>query len=113
MPYVTRNTEGEIISIAHEAQSIDHEHVDSKSQDFMSFLDKTISEEDAALHALNQSDRDVARITEDLINLLIQKNLIVFTELPNAVQRKILEREKLRSQLNSNPSNFLDEDESI
>lgn len=113
MPYVTRNTAGEIHSVTYEADSDNHEYIDSKDGEFMSFLERTTSKEDAALHALYQSDRDIARITEDLIHLMIQKNLIVFTELPEAVQRKVLEREKLRSRLNSSPSNFLDEEESI
>mgnify|MGYP000583065169 CR=1 FL=1 len=63
--------------------------------------------------ALKGSDAEIARVTEDLIYLLIKKNVILFTELPEMVQEKLLSREKLRSQLNSPLPSILSSDETI
>ena len=45
------------------------------------------------------SDSGMARVSEDLIDLLISKNLIKFAELPQSAIDKINERKSLRGQL--------------
>lgn len=45
---------------------------------------------------LHESDNEMIRVIEDVIELLIAKNLIQFTELPRAVQQKIFNRKKIR-----------------
>jgi len=45
------------------------------------------------------SDAKMTRVSEDLIDLLISKNLIKLTELPQSVIDKINERKSLRGQL--------------
>jgi hypothetical protein len=61
--------------------------------------------------ALAESDQEIARVTEDLIHLLVSKNLILFTDLPPVVQQKLLDRERLRSHLQQREDNFLDDSE--
>ena len=51
------------------------------------------------------------RIVEDLIELLIQKNLIMFTDLPNAAQQKILMRNQIRSVFQPGDPLLVDDDE--
>jgi len=63
--------------------------------------------------ALQKSDADIARVTEDLIYLLVQKNIILFTELPEVVQTKLLSREKLRDELSGRVVSPLSDDETI
>jgi hypothetical protein len=41
------------------------------------------------------------RLLEDLIALLTKKNIILFTELPEKAQAKIIEREKIREKISS------------
>jgi len=41
------------------------------------------------------------RLLEDLINLLTKKNIILFTELPEKAQEKIIEREQIRGKISS------------
>lgn len=54
-------------------------------------------EQSASPHTrFEESDRDVVRVLDDLINLLVEKNTIRFTDLPLAAQRKLLERKGLR-----------------
>ena len=48
---------------------------------------------------LELSDVGIIRILEDLIDLLIRKNVILFTELPLEAQAKISERKKVRERI--------------
>lgn len=111
MPYVIRNTDGKITALLNESAIGAEEFLPANHPEIDDFLDKS-TQSDPKL-ALAESDRDIARVTEDLIHLLIAKNLILFTELPPAVQQKLLNRERLRSSLNGSIDNFLDEEESI
>lgn len=65
------------------------------------------------INALAQSDAELARVTEDLISVLVQKGAILFTDLPDAVQSKLLEREALRSKLDDSTVSFLSDDETL
>lgn len=47
------------------------------------------------------SDLKLIRVIEDVIDLLIAKNVICITELPPAVQTKLMERRSLRQSLNA------------
>jgi len=67
----------------------------------------------AVYDALHRSDLEVARVTEDLINLLIQKNVILFTELPDVVQKKLLSREHLRDKLSGSGASLISEDDTL
>ncbi|MEW8057025.1 MAG: hypothetical protein AB2796_17055, partial [Candidatus Thiodiazotropha sp.] len=60
---------------------------------------------------LSETDAGMIRIVEDLIALLIQKNLIMFTDLPNAAQQKILMRNQIRSVFQSGDPLLVDDDE--
>lgn len=50
----------------------------------------------ASWSRLRESDLDVVRVLDDLINLLVEKNTIRFTDLPEPAQRKLMERRGLR-----------------
>jgi hypothetical protein len=112
MPYIKRQTNGSIVSMANEPDKEHQEYIQPTDSEIVDFLSGH-GQKDLSKFALAESDKDIARVTEDLIYLLISKNIILFTELPDAVQQKLLNREKLRSSLNNVMENFLDEDESI
>jgi len=76
-------------------------------------VDKAPADKEALYSALQQSDGDIARVTEDLICLLVQKSVILFTDLPEIVQEKLLSREKLRDQLNAGSVSILSEGDTI
>jgi len=65
------------------------------------------------IQALAASDPELARVTEDLIGVLVKKGVILFTDLPDAVQNKLLEREALRHKLNGQPVSFLSDDDTL
>jgi len=56
--------------------------------------------------ALSQTDLALARVLEDLIDTLIAKGLIQFTDLPLAAQAKLLSRRETRAAL-SDPLQLL------
>ncbi|WP_431023492.1 tryptophan synthase subunit beta like protein [Halomonas sp. H5] len=55
------------------------------------------------------SDLELVRVLEDLIQVLMDKGVISFTDLPDAARDKLLTRQSLRRRLNS--INLLDDEE--
>lgn len=95
MLYAIRNEEGRIISLSETPQT-GAEAVDIKNKEVMDFLSIN-DEEFSAEEFLQQSDMAVARIFEDLVDVLISKNLIMFTDLPPMAQKKLLGRKLARN----------------
>jgi hypothetical protein len=62
-----------------------------------------------ALERLAESDQSLVRVLEDLIDTLIGKNLIQFTDLPDPAQAKLLERRTLRHSVNA--LNLIEDDD--
>ena len=48
---------------------------------------------------LKESDLSMVRVVEDLVTILIDKNLIAFTDLPEAAITKILMRRQIREKM--------------
>lgn len=112
MPYIQRNSSKEIIAIHRESNSSSVEQLPSSHPDVVKFL-ALDSDANTPISELAESDKDIARVTDDLIQLLIAKNLINFTELPEPVQHKLLTREKLRISLQDSLVDFLDGNDTI
>jgi hypothetical protein len=112
MPYIQRDPNGIVISLKRESDLEHTEFLPPTHSEIVDFL-TSASAPSTAKDTLSESDQDFARATEDLIHLLIEKNMILFTELPPEVQAKMAGREKLRSNLGDSPYNFLDNGESI
>lgn len=111
MLYVKRNDSGDIVSISAEKTSDISEAVDAKSPELFNFLLKN-SSEDTAHAFLSSTDNDLIRILEDLISLLMDKNLISLTDLPVPAQKKLLNRKQLRNQV-QNTGTMLVEDNDL
>lgn len=52
-----------------------------------------------AINGLLNTDKDMARVAEDIISLLVSKNLIEDSEIPQSVKEKMAERQELRNKL--------------
>jgi hypothetical protein len=52
-----------------------------------------------AAQALSDSDAAIARVLEDVIDVLINRGVIQFTDLPAAAQTKLLSRQQTRAML--------------
>ena len=113
MSYVKRDNSGKIIAFSLNQADGFQEQIDVRSEEFLDFLNTGVDRSDAAKLALNKTDADIARVTEDLINLLVDKQVLLFTELPLAVQDKLLEREKLRQTLQTIEPSIIDDAGSI
>lgn len=91
MPYVRRDRSGQVVALSTEPLE-GFEQVAFDLPEIVAFEQRLGN----SRSRLEESDRDVVRVLDDLVNLLIDKNLIRFTDLPVAAQRKLIERRGLR-----------------
>ena len=68
---------------------------------------------DASKSALSQSDSEMARVLEDLVDVLITRGVIQFTDLPEAAQAKLLERRQNRVALHQRLNLLPDDDHDL
>jgi len=94
MPFVKRNAQGEIVAASEVADGDCHEPLSEQELLASGFLSRIAGGADIELLS---SDLSLVRVVEDLVELLVDKGLILFTELPPAAQRKVLQRQDLRS----------------
>lgn len=66
-----------------------------------------------ARHLLARTDPDLARITEDLIDILIARGVIQFTDFPAEAQAKLLQRRQTRAALSRRLQLLDDEDSGL
>ena len=99
MLYVERDGEGRIIAMHSTPKPNASEEKTVVDEEILDFLNKTVSADSRKL-LLSLSDMGIIRLLEDLIDLLIQKNVIFYTELPESAQDKIRERKRLRETVN-------------
>lgn len=97
MPYVRRDVDGAIVAVS-QVPVDGMEYLDAAASELQGFL-RVIGTEQAE-NRLNATDQDFVRVLEDLVELLIAKGVILFTELPPSAQDKMLLRQRLRSHLN-------------
>lgn len=97
--YVKRDDEGQIVAVSANPEPGFDEQLDPESSELKSFFELTSdvsSKSGDQIRQLRTSDVELARVVEDIINLLTDKGLIQFTELPEAAQQKLLQRKILR-----------------
>ena len=100
MPYVIRDASGKISGIFDQAEVGIAEEIDSNDPELLRFLqDHGLATPDSAKQVLEESDRKMIRLVDDLIALLIEKDLIKFTDLPAAAGEKYLQRQVARKRL--------------
>lgn len=62
---------------------------------------------------LTESDKEFIRVLEDLIDTLIERGVILLTDLPAEALEKIQQRKQTRSKLQEGSSLLDDEDEGL
>lgn len=95
MPYVERDNTGSIVAVSDKPSDTCTELVEPDSIELSDFFSQ-ISGNAAGISA---TDPGFIRVVEDVIELLIEKQVILFTDLPTPAQNKMLTRKKLRNQL--------------
>lgn len=94
--YIKRDSLGKIVAV-HEAQNEEFSEL-AKDDDpeFLNFLKCSACKTSLQTSSLQQTDADFIRVLEDVIDVLIDKNLIQFTDLPLAAREKLSTRQHLR-----------------
>lgn len=110
MPYVMRNADGRIIAVL--SEHVDGaEMVAAHDAQLTEFLQKD-SPESRAQAELVESDLGIVRVLEDLIDILIERGGIMFTDFPKPAQLKLLARRGLRKEF-SYMDDLFNEDEGV
>ncbi len=92
MFHVLRNADGSIASLARNERP-GGEMLADEHPDIQRFLGGQASA------GFNAADAEFVRVLEDLIDTLIMKNIIRHTDLPDAAQRKLVQRKGLRNRM--------------
>ena len=101
MPYVRRDADGRIAVLQRDADAAATEYLSAHSPEVAAFLDQAVVPE-----AFDGLDAELVRVLEDLIDVLIVKNVIRLTDLPQEAQQKIFSRKHFREHLRQ-PQNIL------
>lgn len=99
MPYVSRGPDGKVTALFESSRPDAEEELPVSHPDIAQFLTAAGGTAQAARQQLVQSDLEMIRVIEDLIELLIQKGTILITDLPDGAQEKLMQRQKLRGMM--------------
>jgi hypothetical protein len=96
-----RNALGRVIAVAQQTMTAAQAQAAQweDAAPYTSEVDAFLREVSVQSNALSQTDSDLARVLEDLIDALITRGVIQFTDLPQAAQGKLLERRQTRASL--------------
>jgi len=100
MLYVERDKDGNIIALHDKPGTGSDEQKSIMDKEIIEFLNRS-ADSDPWMQLLSLSDLGTIRIVEDLIDLLIKKNIILFTELPEEAQKKINDRKQIRQHMDT------------
>jgi hypothetical protein len=104
MFYVRRNPAGLVVSLHREPQADAQEFLAADHADVQAFFGAAPAPAPAPVTAtpretFDRMDTELIRVLEDLVNVLIAKNLIDLTDLPAEAQAKLLLRKGFRERL--------------
>jgi len=98
MPYVKRNLDGDVAAAFAERQSDATEFVPDDADDLKPLVgDRSVNVDPRKV--LTESDLDFIRVIEDLVAVLLHKNIIQPTDLPQEARVKLLKRRRLRGEM--------------
>jgi hypothetical protein len=93
MAYVFRSAQGSVIAAsATENLGKGWEFVEDNAKEYLAFLENAFAEN----VPFRESDIQLARVLEDLISMLIERNVIRFTDFPEAAQKRLNDRQSMR-----------------
>jgi len=100
MPFVVRDSEGNIAGVYNQPVE-GGEEVAADNAELLEFIQAAVPGA-AVANAVDewvQADLALARVLEDLIDVLIDKNMINFTDFPEGAQKKLLSRRGMRKEM--------------
>jgi len=95
MLFIERGKDGKIIALHNAPSPGAMEEKSILDEEVLTFVNST----DSSKHLMAMTDLGTVRILEDLIDILIHKNLINFTDLPEHAQKRLRERKELREKI--------------
>jgi hypothetical protein len=97
MPFIKRDQHGAVVAVHHQPVEEGLEEVAAEHPDLARFLHKTLLDF-AVNRTWIESDLSMVRVVEDVVDMLIDRKVFLFMDLPEPVQRKFLERRGLRAE---------------
>jgi hypothetical protein len=98
MPYIVRDSAGKIARASavaiHGTEVLPHSH--PEVVEFLKTHGQDPQKVEETLDELRRTDNEMARAVEDIIMVLLKKNILKLTDLPKAVQDRMALRVKLR-----------------
>lgn len=96
MVYIERNEQNKIISLSLNS-NLGHEAISEASSELIEFIKSSPNEKELTSLILNRLDLDMVRVIEDVLDIMIDRNLMLFTDLPEPVQNKLIFKRKIRN----------------
>jgi hypothetical protein len=94
MPYIKRDAQGTIVGLSEASEDGFVESLPKDSPEIVAFLERI-----DITASIGATDKGFVRVLEDVVELLVAKGVILFTELPESAQQKVMLRQQLRSEL--------------
>lgn len=111
MVYIRRDKKGKIEALFQMKTDEALEKADLSSPELLDFF---YHSENKSKYGFIFSDLQLIRVLEDLIDILIEKNIISITDFPARVIDKILDRHRVRQHLmNTGGMEFYNEDDDV
>ena len=96
MRYVARDIDGSIMKVVARPDGEANEQIFKENPELIAFVTEGGSQ--AALRAyLATSDAEMLRVMEDLVNVLIDKGMLLLTDFPQPAQDKLMRRQSIRT----------------
>lgn len=111
MLYAKVNEIGDILDVA-TVQTEEYSVLVSPDDPIVALIleDKLNNENASTQQMLTSSDSEMMRVLEDLVELLVEKRIIQFTELPLPAQKKLLSRKWVRGVHSGHEENLLSDE---
>ncbi len=97
MPYIRRGPDGKIAAVFHEPVEDGLDSVGPDDPELTEYLYQNHPDE-AQRRQFMESDLGLARVFEDVIDILIERGVFMFQDLPEAAQQKLRARRGLRKE---------------
>ncbi len=110
MPHVIRDNKGQILAIVDRPSDGATQEIPDDHPDVVAYLQYKGA---TSYFDLLRADLEFVRVIEDLIGVLLQKNVILLTDLPEQAQEKLLRRGSLRRKFRDQSGLVSDEEDVI
>ncbi len=106
MLYASRDDQGKIIAITN--SPVENNQTELTEAELIEFISH--SENSGTYETLlTILDTGIIRVLDDLVDILVAKNVIMFTDLPQEAREKIAERKRIRQQMKESNELMVDD----